>query len=159
MTLHVDPGMNTKFVYVQHIDPADLSYFWDSVLRILEKGEEYWGRYYESKDIYLEVFSRTMDLLLVGTEDTPYGVILTQVVQYPKVKILRFVYSGSEDSEHRIDEGLTVHYYIICWAKETHGVQWSEAFGRKGWERVLKSSGYEFAGVTMRKDLTKFWRN
>lgn len=75
-------------------------------------------------------------------------VVVTTFIQYPKVKNLRIVLLSGDDEDWAF--GIEV-FEDFARNNLCHSV---EILGRKGWERALKSSGYEFQNITLSKRIT-----
>lgn len=74
--------------------------------------------------------------------------VITSFVQYPQVKNLRIIFLAGDDEDW--SNGIEV---LEDFARNNlcHAV---EVTGRKGWERTLKDSGYEFQNITLSKRIT-----
>ncbi|MBP2311880.1 hypothetical protein [Azospirillum soli] len=65
------------------------------------------------------------------------SVMVTEVVQYPRLKAVR-VFAAAGD----MAEVLEMEEVAAAWGKQM-GCQRIEGFGRPGWRRVMKGRGYE----------------
>ena len=77
----------------------------------------------------------------------PYhdSVIVTEIVSYPKRRVLRFWLAGGN-----LTTLLKAEPEIVDWSKQ-YDCKGVEINGRKGWERVLKS--YKPSSITLVKEI------
>lgn len=75
------------------------------------------------------------------------SVIITEIVNYPKRRVLRFWLAGGN-----LNTLLKVEPDIVNWSKQ-YNCNGVEINGRKGWERVLKS--YKPSSITLVKEIYK----
>ena len=73
------------------------------------------------------------------------SVIITEIVNYPKRRVLRFWLAGGN-----LNTLLKVEPDIVNWSKQ-YNCNGVEINGRKGWERVLKS--YKPSSITLVKEI------
>lgn len=75
-------------------------------------------------------------------------VVVTTFIQYPQVKNLRIIFLSGDDEDWAHGIGVFEDFARnnLC-----HAI---EILGRKGWERTLRDSGYEFQNITLRKRIT-----
>ncbi len=73
--------------------------------------------------------------------------LVTQIVPYEGMKVCRVLTAGGDKQELR-----DMRTGIAALAR-MKGCTHLEVEGRKGWERELKSDGFEFASVVLRKQL------
>jgi len=68
---------------------------------------------------------------------TPKGCIVTEIVVYPKKKVLNVFLGGGE-----LEQILDMHNDVITWAK-AQGCSALSMSGRFGWKKPLKAHGWE----------------
>ena len=73
------------------------------------------------------------------------SVIITEIVNYPKRRVLRFWLAGGN-----LNTLLKAEPDIVNWSKQ-YDCKGVEINGRKGWERVLKS--YKPSSITLVKEI------
>lgn len=145
-------------VGIQLVERDDLKERWVQCFSYFESGKEYWEYYYSLSDLYIEVYAGRMQLWLVGDTKGHFGCFLTELRDYPKARVFRFLFAGSnvEDGINKLSAGETYHEYMMLWARK-QGATHSEIFGRVGWKKVGERLGYEHLRICMRKDLSKVW--
>lgn len=126
-------------IYV--VTPDMLDNFWPLVVPLLIPALEIAGED-TIEDIYPQL-KANKKLLWISFDDDlgVYGAAVTSIVQHSKKKVLFLEYLGAlpntmvrcfEDAKDMFTK----------WAKH-HDCDSIELYGRKGWERVLKDSGYK----------------
>ena len=68
---------------------------------------------------------------------TPKGCIVTEIVVYPKKKVLNVFLGGGE-----LEQILDMHGDVIAWAK-AQGCSALTMSGRTGWKKPLKAHGWK----------------
>ena len=76
----------------------------------------------------------------------PDGCIVSEVVEYPRKRVLN-VFLGGGSLEQLAD----MHGDVIAWAK-VQGCTAATIQGRKGWERAFKPYGWQHTHTTLTKD-------
>ena len=82
---------------------------------------------------------------LKGIDDVKLSAIVTEIVSYPKRRVLRFWLAGGN-----LNTLLKAEPDIVNWSKQ-YDCKGVEINGRKGWERVLKS--YKPSSITLVKEI------
>ena len=77
----------------------------------------------------------------------PRGCIVTEIVVYPRKKLLNLFLAGGE-----LDQLLDMYDDMKAWA-ELQGCEAAELTGRLGWKRVLEPLGWKTQHVNFRKDI------
>lgn len=110
----------------------------DQMLKRLQRALDFAGGIYSVEDV--------VDLVKAGKMQawhTPNSLVLSQVVPYPRKKVLN-VFAVVGD----MDEALSMHDELEAFAKE-QGCEFMMMTGREGWTRVMPKWGWGKAGVTM----------
>ena len=117
---------------------------WNKITDFIEKAAEYtYGRY--SADNLYDMVKEGEHQLWVAYEDSEFkGTVLTNVMNYPKRKVLCMGFCGGEKLEEWKDPMLEL---LRRFAKDM-GCDSIEAFGRPGWAKVFKDDGYQAKWVT-----------
>ncbi len=76
------------------------------------------------------------------------AVLVTQIVETPKMRILHFWLAAGE-----MDEVITLTEKVIKWGSK-NGCERATLTGRKGWERALASTDWEPELVLMGRNIT-----
>jgi hypothetical protein len=85
--------------------------------------------------------------LFISWNNGVESAVITEVAEYPKAKILRYVLAGGTNLDNWLEEMQEV---IERFAKRNNCTQ-LEVAGRKGWVKKLK--GYEEKAILLSKDL------
>ena len=78
----------------------------------------------------------------------PRGVAITEIIQYPRKKVIHCFLAGGE-----MDQILDMIDSAVAWGK-TQGCESLTLSGRLGWDRVLRPYGFKPVLVTMEKPFT-----
>ena len=111
--------------------PTVLPQLWEGVIPLFEKGRKHWEVFMELEDIYKLIQSERYDLWLVMESTDVLVAVLTEMLNYPQVKVLRILYIGGND----LDRALEAFDQLELWAKRDGAVR-CEVSGRMGWVRV-----------------------
>ena len=98
----------------------------------IESALEYSGGTHDFIDVAEGIYKGTMQLW-----PTPRGCIVTEIVVYPRKKVLNVFLGGGE-----LDQILEMHEDVIAWAK-AQGCSALTMTGRFGWKKPLKAHGWE----------------
>jgi len=135
-----------KIIYVPR---EHLQTVWTAAQPHLQKAAERSGGRYEAEDIAKDIAEDKQLLWVVWdaeTEET-LAAMTTQIVNYPRKKILRIPFIGGE----RMNEWWPEFYEAMCKYAKDCGASGIEGAGRKGWAR--QCSGMREEGVILIKDL------
>lgn len=136
-------------VYVVSSDMVDS--FWELVQPLLIPAVEVAGEL-AVDDLY-PALKDGSKLLWISFDDSLglYGAAVTSIVQHPLKKVLLLEYLGAVPNTMKLcfEE---VRDIFTKWAKH-HECDSIEVYGRKGWERVLKDSGYKTTRYVYNLDL------
>lgn len=98
----------------------------------IEAALEYSGGTHDFMDVVEGLYRGTMQLW-----PTPKGCLVTEIVVYPKKKMLNVFLGGGE-----LDQILEMHTDVIEWAK-AQGCEGLTMTGRFGWKKPLKKHGWK----------------
>ena len=107
----------------------------------IEAALEYSGGTHDFEDVVRGVYSGTMQLW-----PTPKGCIVTEIVIYPKKKVLNVFLGGGE-----LEQIMDMHIDVIEWAK-TQGCSALTMTGRLGWKKPLAVHGWKPLHMSYVKD-------
>lgn len=128
--------------------PIDqLDEWWPHVKGYLQKAVDKADGKWSIEAIYQKLLTKDMQLWVACT-DSIHAAGITQVFDFPCVKVCFLLFLGGEDMpiwENTID---TLERVAIEW-----GCDYLEIQGREGWVRVLKAKGYEKTYSVLRKKL------
>jgi len=98
----------------------------------IEAALEYSGGTHDFIDVAEGIYKGSMQLW-----PTPRGCIVTEIVVYPRKKVLNVFLGGGE-----LDQILEMHEDVIAWAK-AQGCSALTMTGRFGWKKPLKAHGWK----------------
>ena len=99
-----------------------------------------YGRFTE-QDILRDVLSKDQQLWVSFDTETKVivGFLITEVVEYPQVKMLVMHFTGGQDFKSWVPDGLPK---IQKFARDNGCIK-LESYGRAGWEKMWKDYGYK----------------
>lgn len=133
MTLHV------SMVPKQYVDTC-----WDKVEPYLEKAAKYTYGRYTVDDIRTSITDYDHELWVAFDDEKIKAAVVTNIVVYPKRKLLCMSFCGGEDMASWLDKIIAL---LRQYAADM-GCDGLEATARKGWSRVFKNDGYDGKWVT-----------
>jgi hypothetical protein len=128
---------------ITQVPVEDLEFIWSQVKPQIEKALD--GSY-SSYDI-LEYIKQNRMQLWISWNDGIEASFVTEVCDYPQLRVLRWVLAGGSNMESWLD---LVTSKVEDWAKRNN-CQRLEIVGRKGWTKVLRD--YEPQAVYFVKEL------
>jgi len=128
---------------ITQVPVEDLEFIWSQVRPQIEKALD--GSY-SSYDI-LEYIKQNRMQLWISWNDGIEASFVTEVCDYPQLRVLRWVLAGGSNMESWLD---LVTSKVEDWAKRNN-CQRLEIVGRKGWTKVLRD--YEPQAVYFVKEL------
>jgi hypothetical protein len=128
---------------ITQVPVEDLEFIWSQVKPQIEKALD--GSY-SSYDI-LEYIKQNRMQLWISWNDGIEASFVTEVCDYPQMRVLRWVLAGGSNMESWLD---LVTSKVEDWAKRNN-CQRLEIVGRKGWTKVLRD--YEPQAVYFVKEL------
>jgi len=111
---------------MSHISEIDRCQSW------IEAALEYSGGTHSLSDVIEGITSGKMQLW-----PAPKGCIVTEIVVYPRKKMLNVFLGGGE-----LDQLLDMHKDVIAWSK-AQGCKAITITGRFGWKKPLKAHGWK----------------
>jgi len=111
---------------MSHISEIDRCQPW------IEAALEYSGGTHSLSDVIEGIASGKMQLW-----PAPKGCIVTEIVVYPRKKMLNVFLGGGE-----LDQLLDMHKDVIAWSK-AQGCEAITITGRFGWKKPLKAHGWK----------------
>ena len=108
----------------------------------IEAALEYSGGTHSFKDVAKGILEGNMQLW-----PTPRGCIVTEIVVYPRKKVLNVFLGGGE-----LDQLLDMHNDVTAWAK-SYGCKALTITGRFGWKKPLKAHGWEPLHASFQKEI------
>ncbi len=139
MSVLLSPGVGTTSVSFLGVPPQDLGRAWPHVKEFIELAlaRTAMGALFAEKDIYNQVLQQEMQLWVVLVGGEMLGAFTTQVIIYPKARVLDIPLLGGERYEE----------WEVSVAETVKGLARSancsliRGYGRIGWAKKLKSHG------------------
>lgn len=123
--------------------------FWGVVRGEVERALAYSHGEFTIDDVLERLVGAKMQLWMVLDDDAYVGVVITEIVNYPQVRAVRFLALAGK----RLDDWMEqAEKHIVGLAREW-GCRVSEGYGRIGWLRKTKPLGYTFGHVMVRKEI------
>lgn len=143
--------MTTNNYYIAIVPALHIQDLWFKLLPHLMKGEKYWNQFFDIEDIRHELILGRQQLWIMVEKDQKkiLCVVLTQLDQFPKCRVLRILYLGGEDLYPGMMKEMA---RLEQWALD-HGATMIDFLGRKEWEKLVGKLGYKATGVVLRKEL------
>ena len=128
---------------VELVRTKDRGSYWIDIEQYIDQSEPMWERLYTKKFLYESILDGGMQLWLVLDDEREIkSIILTQIVSYPKQKILEVVLAAGEELIANIDCVLVIgEFATAC------GVNFAMVKGRYGWKKPLSKLGFEMYNV------------
>lgn len=105
----------------------------------LEKAAKYTYDRFSANDIKNELLTKQQQLWIAFDELNTYGFVVTEIVQYPKMKTLLMHFTAGKELSKWKDVMLTD---LQAFAK-FNDCKIIESYGRPGWAKVFKNDGYK----------------
>lgn len=126
------------------VEPTAIDNLWPQIAPLLERVAD---NRVTVDDIYNLVVDKRWTLWLCQVPDTLEitSVVITEFIEYPQVTNLRVIFLSGDDEDWAYGMGVFEDYARI---NQCHEV---EVLGRKGWQRLLKSRGFNLNFITLSK--------
>lgn len=128
------------------VPPELLNKIWDRVKDLLILPIEVSNNKFDIDSIKMEILGNLKVLwILFEGDDNLLAAITTSIEQYKNVKMMRISFAGGENVIENVDLILDK---LREFAKSC-GCDGIEAFGRKGWEKILKNKNFSATYVCL----------
>jgi hypothetical protein len=105
----------------------------------LEKAAKYTYGRFSANDIKNDLLIKQQQLWIAFDEVDTYGFVVTEIIQYPKIKTLLMHFTAGKDLVKWKDVMLKD---LQTFAKDNN-CKIIESYGRPGWAKVFKNDGYK----------------
>lgn len=119
------------------VSAAMLEDAWPAVWPLIEKAlDKTWAsNYYNEYDVYQAILDRDMQLWVCVVDNTVTAALVTQVLEYPRVKTFDILFVGGDN----VDKWLNEAWEELKLFGKSHNCKYMRGFGRAGWQRKLKN--------------------
>ena len=115
------------------VHPEEVPKIWDEVLPQIERCVPHSEGEMTPEDFYIALVDAEMQLWIAVEDNEVLASMVTQVIPYPSKKVLRVIAIAGED----MDKWLHFQPDLEGFAR-LMGCSSLEAWGRKGWKKILK---------------------
>ena len=129
---------------VSMVPPQLINTCWKQVEPFMAKAAKYTYGRFTSDDIYDSVMEHDYQLWVAFDEETIKGAVVTNVMVYPKRKLLCMSFCGGYDLKEWKEPMLSL---LQRYAKDM-GCDGIEATARAGWAKIFLNDGYKQHWVT-----------
>ena len=105
----------------------------------LKKAAKYTYGRFSANDIKNDLLIKQQQLWIVFDETDTYGFVVTEIIQYPKIKTLLMHFTAGKELVKWKDVMLK---NLQTFAKD-NDCKIIESYGRPGWAKVFKNDGYK----------------
>jgi len=117
---------------VSLIAPGDVPYFWPHVSDLLEKAQPHSEGELATEDFLEFLKLADMQLWVAVRQKEVIAAMVTQIIPYPRKKILRIIAIGGAEMDRWFGSLPKVEEFAL-----QMGCESLEAWGRKGWKKIL----------------------
>ncbi len=136
------------------LDVEQVNGLWDVIAPKLERVPGF-DEYYTADYIFECIRKKVMQVWAFGEEcdPVPRTIVITQVVVYPKKKVLMVLWVFGRDFKRYSDAGS----WLLDRFAEIASADTISFRGRNGWVRLLKKQGFHKDGVLMSRPVGARW--
>jgi hypothetical protein len=131
-------------IQVSMVPPQYVDTCWKTIEPYMEKAAEYTYGRYTSDDIYDSLKEYDHHLWVAFDGDKIKGAVVTNIITYPRRKVLCMSFCGGTELKNWKDPMLEL---LRQFAKDV-GCDGIEATARRGWAKVFENDGYKGHWVT-----------
>ena len=128
-------NMRADFIPIR---PEQIDAVWSAAAPLIRLAQKRIARNIGMADIYEDLTHGNMCLWLVRQEDTLKAVILTEIAQHPRRRVLRILMIGGSGMSGWLQQGIDA----MAKAAKLAGCSAIEADGRLGWSRIVPALGF-----------------
>jgi hypothetical protein len=126
--------MKATLIPINHIEDI-----WPQIKDYLKGAADYTFGRYTVEDIYKGLFVKPQELWIAFENEVIYGVVVTEIVEYPQMKALVMHFTGGKELPKWKNEMLAL---LQKYARDKQ-CSIIESYGRRGWGNVFKNDGYK----------------
>lgn len=129
---------------------AAITYVWTDVEPMLQKAIDASGGRYTTVSLLDALFKGELGLWVVMDEGNIIAALTTRICEYPKHRALALDWIGGA----RMKEWLPMAHDVFSRYAEDHGCTELQGYGRKAWDRWLRTYGWKPDYIAYKMELS-----
>lgn len=126
--------MDVSLIPVEYIEQV-----WPSIEKYVKGAADYTYNRFTPEDIKSGLYNNPQQLWIAFQDTKIYGFVVTEVYQYPQMKVLTMHFTGGE----KLPLWKKPMLQILQQFGKDNGCKLIESYGRPGWEKVFKDDGFK----------------
>jgi len=123
---------------VSRVYTKDIESMWPFIEGYMKKAAKYTYGRFEAEDIKEGLLKQPQQLWIAFDDTKIYGAVVTEVTEYPRMKVLTVHFLAGVEFETWKDPMLR----LVQQFGKDNGCKLIDSYGRPGWERVWANYGY-----------------
>lgn len=123
---------------VSIVNPKDIERVWPFIEGYMKQAAKYTYGRFEAEDIKDGLLREPQQLWIAFDDTKIYGAVVTEITEYPRMKVLTVHFLAGVEFETWKDPMLK----LVQQFGKDNGCKLIDSYGRPGWERVWKNYGY-----------------
>jgi hypothetical protein len=123
---------------VSRVDTKDIESMWPFIEGYMKIAAKYTYGRFEAEDIKEGLLKQPQQLWIAFDDTKIYGAVVTEVTEYPRMKVLTVHFLAGVEFETWKDPMLK----LVQQFGKDNGCKLIDSYGRPGWERVWANYGY-----------------
>lgn len=123
---------------VSRVIPKDIESMWPFIEGYMKRAAKYTYGRYEAEDIKEGLLNKPQQLWIAFDDTKIYGAVVTEITEYPRMKVLTVHFLAGVEFETWKDPMLK----LVQQFGKDNGCKLIDSYGRPGWERVWANYGY-----------------
>jgi hypothetical protein len=125
-------------VKISLVLPEHYNVIWPDIDTYMQGAAKYtYGRF--NADDIKDGLSNKRQQLWIAFDDSIKGAVITEIIQYPRMRTLIMHFTGGKELQTWKDPMLNT---LQSYARDK-GCNSIESYGRRGWEKVFKNDGFK----------------
>ena len=123
---------------VSPVNKKDIESIWPFIEGYMKRAAKYTYGRYEAEDIKDGLLNKPQQLWIAFDDTKIYGAVVTEITEYPRMKVLTVHFLAGIEFETWKDPMLK----LVQQFGKDNGCKLIDSYGRPGWERVWANYGY-----------------
>jgi len=124
---------------VSAVMPKDYELVWNEIYEYMEGAAKYTYGRFNVQDIKDGLYKNKWQLWIAFDKNKIHGAVITEIVEYPRLKALVTHFTGGTQLKLWKDDMLS----LLRRFASDNGCQTIESHGRAGWKQVFKNDGFK----------------